>query len=488
MFRTIIEKELKTIIAGPKFVATFAVCSILILLSVFLGIQGYRSAMKSYHAATQLVEQELKEQRSWGHFNTQVFRKPDPMQVFVSGIANDIGRHSNVMSTESIKLTNSTYSDDPIFAVFRFIDFSFITLIVLSLFATLFTYDAINGERERGTLKLTFSHAVPRFKYIFAKFIGSWLGLVIPITIPILLSLLLVILFKIPFTGEHWIKLFILLAVSVLFFTFFIALGIFISAVTKRSAVSFLLLLVTWVVFVLIVPRISVMTAGKLVPVPSIAEIDGQIDGFSKGQWNKFTKDITNIWRERNVAMEGMSTSEKEIYRDEKMWQWMQEEDEIRKAVQVAIDEFSRTLLEDHRNRKAVQERLAFTLSRFSPASAYQLTTMNLAETDIHLKSRYETTLEQYKQAFVDYVEKKQKASGNMGGIRVTFNSETGLDIDVGRNSGSLDFSDMPRFQEIRQSFNEIIAPSIIDFSLLILYCIAALVGAFVVFLRYDVR
>jgi ABC-type transport system involved in multi-copper enzyme maturation permease subunit len=58
------------------------------------------------------------------------------------------------------------------------------------------------------------------------------------------------------------------LAASLLYFTAFIAMGVLVSAITKRSSVSFLLLLVTWVVFVLIIPRIGVMTAARLSAVP----------------------------------------------------------------------------------------------------------------------------------------------------------------------------------------------------------------------------
>jgi len=292
MFTTLIEKELKTIILGPKFIETFAVCSVLILLSIFIGIQEYHTAVKSYEAGTQLVDQEMQEKTSWMGLNSRVFRKPDPMQVFVSGVNNDVGRFSNIRSTETVKLTNSIYSDDPIFAAFRFIDLSFIVQVILSLFAILFTYDAINGERERGTLGLTFSNAVPRFQYILTKFIGSWLGLVVPILIPILIGFLLVIAFGVPLTTDHWARMLIFLGASILYFTFFIALGILSSALTKKSSVSFLLLLVFWVIFVLIVPRVGVMTAGKIVPVPSIAEIDGQIEGFSKSRWDNYMKEL----------------------------------------------------------------------------------------------------------------------------------------------------------------------------------------------------
>jgi len=490
MLHTLIIKELKSILLGPKFVATFAVCSILILLSIFVGIQDYRAAAKQYQAGISLAEQELEEQHSWMVFRTRVVRKPDPMQVFVSGINNDIGRLSGIRSSESIKLSNSIYSDDPIFAVFRFIDLNFIVQIVLSLFAILFTYDAINGERESGTLRLAFANAVPRVKYILSKFIGSWLGLVIPLTIPILLGLLIVILFKVPLTNDHWTKVITFFGVSFLYFTFFIALGLFISSLTKRSAVSFLVLLVIWVTFVLIVPRVGVMAAGKMVQVPSIAEIEGQIDGYSKQRWDRYMDELQNIWQTRNKEMEGMTKEQREAYRDEHMWNWMQETDEARKSIETDINDLSVQLRDNLRARKSVQERLAFTFSRFSPASAYQLAAMNLASTDIQLKTRYEEAMERYRTTLSEYADKKleEEGAGSIGGFNISLSSDSGVKVSTGQGETTLDVSDMPRFQAPSRSFGQVISQTTIDFSLLFLYSIIALAGAFVSFLRYDVR
>ena len=110
------------------------------------------------------------------------------------------------------------------------------------------------------------------------------------------------------------------------------------------------------------------------------------------------------------------------------MWNWMQETDKLRKAVQSDINEMSRKLHEDLRNRKVEQERLALILSRISPASAYQIAAMNLANTDIHVKSRFEAALEDYQIVLSDYSEKKQKESpGSHGGIQIQFDSETGI-------------------------------------------------------------
>lgn len=487
MIKLLVEKELKGILLSPKFVATFAACSLLILLSIFVGIMDYHAIVRQYEAANRLTEQEMQETASWMALNTRAFRKPDPMQVFIAGVNNDIGRLSAINQFTNVKLTNSIYSDDPIYAVFRFIDFTYIVMIVLSLFAILFTYDAINGERETGTLKLIFSKAVPRIQYILAKCVGSWLGLVLPLLIPIMLGFLLVLVFRVPLTGDHWARIFVLLGFSVLYFTFFIVLGLLVSALTRHSAVSFLILLVAWITFVLIIPRTGVMIAGQMMPVASAAETDGQIDGYARARWTKYTEAIANRWRSRNAEMEGLSASEREAYRDEHLWQWLEQEDTERNAVQVDINDFSRKLRDDLRIRKAVQERLAFTLSRLSPASAFMLAAMNLAGTDIALKTRYEDAMQHYRSTFDEFREKKQKESGTSGGIRISFDTDTGFNINTGADV-TLDLGTMPRFEPPQHTLAAGLLPAITDFGLLFIYTIVALAGAFVAFLRYDVR
>ena len=93
MFGTLFEKELKAILLSPKFVATFGVCSLLILLSVFIGIQEHRAAVDQYETAIQLADQEIREATSWWAVNNRVYRRPNPMQIFASGVNNDIGQH-----------------------------------------------------------------------------------------------------------------------------------------------------------------------------------------------------------------------------------------------------------------------------------------------------------------------------------------------------------------------------------------------------------
>ncbi len=487
MLWTLIEKELKNIITGPKFTITFLISAILILMSIWIGVQEYQAAEKQYAAGMQLTQQKTSETSSWIFFSTQIYRKPNPLPIFNAGISNDIGRFSVVRPSESIKVTNSIYADDPIFAIFRYLDLSFIIQIVLSLLVILFTYDAINGERESGTLRLVFSNAVPRFNYILAKFMGSWLGLVIPLLIPFLLSFLLLQIYRIQFSGEQWIRILIFGGVSLLYFTFFIGFGILVSALTRISSESFLILLVCWVTLVLIIPRVGAMFAARIVPVPSLAEIESQIDGFSKDRWNQYMEDMEMQFRDREREMAGMTPEQRQNYNNENMWKWMETGEMERRKVQEDINQASRRLREELRNKKMVQERLIFLLARFSPVSAYHLASMNLTDTDINLKIRFENALEVYHQIISDFVAQKQKESGSMGGIRISVDSEKGFSVQTSRNQGRIDLKDLPQFQMVKTDSGELINRSLIDLGLLIFYLILSVVGGFVAFLRHDV-
>jgi ABC-type transport system involved in multi-copper enzyme maturation permease subunit len=488
MLSTLIVKELRTILQSPKFVATFGVASLLIILSIFVGIQEYRSAMASYEAALQLTDQNMRSQSSWMRLSTRVYRKPDPMQVFVTGTANDIGRTSPISQYEGVKLKQSAYADDPLFALFRSVDFGFVVTVVLSLFAILFTYDAISGEREGGVLQLTFANPVPRGRYILAKIVGSWLGLAIPLVVPVLFGILLVLVYQIPLSTEDWSRLGVLLFMSFLFFTFFVAFGVLVSSLTRHSAVSFLISLMAWVTLVLIVPRAAVMIAGEIVHVPTVAETEGQRDAYAKDAMEKQMQQLLAAWRTRNEETNGMQEGEQEKYRDDHQAKWLDEDQKERQKVEQDIEAYSARLNEDLRNRQSVQERLAMWLARMSPAATFQMAAMKLADTDIEMKARYEDAMRAYRTAFTQYIDRKQKESGDTGGFRITVDSERGVKFSAPREVGSLDLSGLPSFAHPRATLAEIGSELIIDAGILGLVSLLAFAGAWGAFLRYDIR
>lgn len=488
MFSILVKKELRAILQSPKFITTFATSSLLIIFVVLVGISEYKHNLSQYNTGIALGKGTTENSRSWHSVSSLAYREPDPMQIFVSGINNDIGRFSSVNKQKEVKLQNSSYSDDPIFAVFRSIDFSFIITIVISLFAIMFTYNSINGEKEEGTLRLVFSNSISRAQYIGSKMLGSWFGLIVPILIPILISFLLLLIFQIDFKFSDWTRLFLLTIISLLYYTFFIIFGIFISSSTKNSSTSFLILLTFWIITVFIIPRVGAITAAQFIHVPSQAEVDSQLDAFSKDTWNKHINEISEKWRQRNLLMAGMNTQEREMLRDENSWVWMQEDDLIRKEREADIAEYSKKLYEGYRNNKIELRKLALRLSRLSPASAYQLSAMNLASSDIDMKVRYEDAIQIYRDKFLDHAAQMEEKEGGSFGIRINMDSETGISITDGRSENKLDFSELPQFVKPKRSLAKIFEPAIPDLGILVILILVSFGASVLRFSKFDLR
>lgn len=277
MLKDIVKKEIVETITSPKFVFTFLLCAVLILLSVYTGITSYRAEQKEFNAAVALNKKNLESQTSYqtlAGLGTKINRPPQVLSAISSGIDEAIGRVAAVTIAYDPNLVDSKYSSNPVFSVFGALDLTFIVKIVLSLFAILFTYDAIVGEKERGTLKLTLSNKVPRDKLILGKVIGGYISLLIPLIIPLILSMLVLMLFPgIHLTGADWGRLLLMFLIFFLYLSVFFTLGLFVSARTSKSSTSFLVLLFIWVVFVTIIPKVSVLAASQIKPIPSVHEI-----------------------------------------------------------------------------------------------------------------------------------------------------------------------------------------------------------------------
>lgn len=477
MFGVLVNKELKAILLSPRFVGTFLVGAVLILLSVYIGIQEYGAAVDHARTSQQLSDQRLREATSWTAASTRAYRTPDPMMVFVSGLAFDIGRWSEVTTRTGVRLRHSLYSDEPIYAVFRFVDFTLIVTVVMSLFALLFTYDGVSGERENGTLKLVFSHPVQRAKYILAKGTGAWLGLMAALSIPTVLAILLVVVFDVPFAAVDWLRLLLLLGLSGLFCGCFVMIGLLISSLTRNSSVSFLSGLMIWVVLTLIIPRLGVMGAGQMTSVPTIAELQGQREAFAHDRWDKFTQEGISRW-----------TASADSLGEEALMARIQEEDSLRRQVEKEISDYESQIYADLRRKSERRERLALSLARLSPVSAFQLGAMSVAGTDLTMKSRFEDVMDSYRAQFTSYVDQQQSANPGSGGIRIEFNSETGMKIDNPRDAGALDVSGIPQYSAPQYSLASAGGSLAIDFAVLSLVLLGCLFGSVTAFNRYDVR
>ncbi len=222
MLKVLIEKEIRDIIGSTKFAVIFGACAVLVLVSFYVGARTYQANQSQYEAAKAENLRQFEGLTDW--FSVQqyrVFLPPQPLAALVSGVSNDIGRTTEIWGRGELSAQDSKFGDEPIYAVFRFLDLEFMFQIVLSLFAVLLGYDAISGEKERGTLKLSFANSVPHYKYILGKIIGSLAALAVPLLVALSIGCLILPVLGVPLSGDDWMRLALVIATGLLYFAAF---------------------------------------------------------------------------------------------------------------------------------------------------------------------------------------------------------------------------------------------------------------------------
>ena len=118
--------------------------------------------------------------------------------------------------------------------------------------------------------------------------------------------------------------------------------------------------------------------------------------------------------------------------------------------------------------------RLAVNLSRISPASALTFSTMSLARTGLDEHERFLASIRAFKPVWTKWANAKFMRTLNLGG---TAAPETKLVLD-----------DMPQHTFEAELIGPSIARTLPDFGLMVVLIIVFFAGAYVSFLKYDVR
>jgi len=474
MLKILLEKELREIIYSTKFAITFGVAAVLLLLSFYVGIRNYQESIREFEAAKTTNSTNIASLTDWRSVQHRVFRKPQPLQVLVNGVTNDVGRTTDMRASGELNLINSRFSADPLFAVFRFLDLNFVVIIVFSLFAILFGYDAINGEKEAGTLKLVFANKVSRASFILSKLLGSLIALGVPLLIPLLVGCLMLLGFGIPMSGAEWTRLFLLLAAGLLCFGVFLTLSIMISSLVARSSVSFLLSLVVWIFSVLIIPKGSVVLASQIISAPNMDAIESQKRKFSADQMQRRMQATQNYFSSRSMSMDTGFVSAMGAFQDS-----------LQKAYEKERLDFYGRLNEDWRNKKDWQGQWAFGLSRISPTAIFQIAAMNLAGTDVEMKYRYQAELNRYQEGYAKFLQSKIGTTADF--IRVVIRRYSN-DQSEEEKPKPLNPVEVPDFIDQPRDLGGTVAASLLDIGLLVILNALFFGGAFFAFLKFDLR
>jgi len=495
MLKTIIAKEFLNNILNLRFMIGLVLCIIVTVACIMILAHDYRQEMKDYNTRMNLQDEILDNyakadrHRLLGMLRPQ--KPPERFRLLIIGIPGneDLG----------------FFDYNPLPILFPPLDFLYIVTIIMSLLAMLFSYDAIAGERQSGTLRLVISNSISRTNILFGKFIGGTASLIIPF----ILSLLVGVLFisvnpAIQWDSSAWVELALLTAVSITFITLFYLLGLMVSTFSRYSSTSILNCLFLWVLLILVIPNVCPYISAQLCRIPSIKQTnrrDREIEIHSIEVAREYMKESVKEFKLKYGALFSEFESMKcggigsffVFGRDfdpkyRKAAQQRAEADpefkammgafreEVEKARQelIRIREESDELWEDLNRKAALQTKLAKNLACISPFANFVYVARDLTGTGLRSLEYLEQTKDEYKRQVGSYADEK-------------INDARKKNPELEEES-FLDVSDRPRFVFKEEALKDKLSEVLPYWGILVLFNVVFFAAAFAGFMRYDVR
>lgn len=183
-------------------------------------------------------------------------------------------------NSEAEELGNNLYLFLQLFTVSDGTLPSFITFVGFlgPLFGIALGFDAINSERNRGTLSRLMSQPIPRDDVINAKFVASLLlNVVLFFSLGFIVMGLGILLLGIPPTVEEFLRIFYFLVVCIVYIAFWLNLGVLFSVVFKNAATSALSSIAIWLFFQIFYGMIIQLLSRPILNPETITDISDAI-------------------------------------------------------------------------------------------------------------------------------------------------------------------------------------------------------------------
>ena len=291
MLITLIRRELLDNLMTFRFAAAMFITLLLVVANTAVLIKDYEQRLASYNTAAKTHRQQLRETKTYSAGGIVVDRPPNPLSIFNVGLDKRLGNqiwiyHAFVPTLWDAKMSGS---DNPFLNIFNTIDIVFIFEVVLSLMALIFAYDALAGERERGTLRLVLTHPVSRGNILIAKYIGAMLCLLMPLILSLLLSLILLTTTASFSLGTpDFLRIGGIVLASLAYLSVFYLIGLLISAAVHRTSTALMISLFVWVFLVLVCPNMILAVTDSSEPPQTRIE-----SAFShiKQLWGEFDRE-----------------------------------------------------------------------------------------------------------------------------------------------------------------------------------------------------
>ena len=345
---------------------------------------------------------------------------------------------------------------------FTELDWTFIIGLVMSFMAILFTYDAISGERETGTLSLLMANSVSRATVLLGKFMGAFLTISIPLFIGILLNLMVLNASRlVSLSGGEWARVGIIFVISIIYISIFLWLGLFISCQFSNSSSSLLTLLLIWIVLVVLIPNTMGVLASSFQQVPSRSEIS-RIKKAKEDEIDNRHKEGDKLYRT------GSPSDQPPKIEVLGMWaNYLNEHADAKSRIEG-----------EHLNKQFAQIEFTQQITRLSPAAIYKYALESLAGTGFTRHKRFVQQARRYRQQFMDFIKSEDRGDNESHHVYL---------VKEGLSQKPVAFDSIPKFSD-ELTVGITFKGAVVDLMLLISLTLLLFMAAVLAFLRSDVK
>ncbi|RMG45868.1 MAG: hypothetical protein D6723_17800 [Acidobacteria bacterium] len=477
MLRELIRKEMLQGILSFKFVVILVTSVVLILLAFLAGMSRYRMEVRAYLEGQAANREQMESATDWadlGRMGLYVFRRPEFLALF-SGSSTPATQSAYISIDASPRFEGDTPLIGSLPLLLGRLDFLAVVEVALSLFALLFAYDAICGEKEAGTLRMILAHPVSRAQVILGKMLGRYVILSVPLAMAFLMGLLVVVSSsKVALDGEIGARILLVFLFSLVYLLAFYLLGLVLSGLSAHSSISLILCLFAWIWLTFVTPRLGTAVAARFRPAPAYAQLQAQRIQLSRQRMLEETRETVLLysqWQQQWALTDEAARLQAQLEFQRKLGA-------LRRRLR---DKYQRQFLklwEDYQRRLEAQASLAAALARPSPSAAYRLLMAELTHTGQTDQAAFMTAVLNYHRRFRQVVEDMiEQTHSEMAFLSAEGNPLSGRKPDLRR---------LPRF--VYSAAQNSGRWPWIDIAVLILDVLVLFTIAYVVFLRYDPR
>lgn len=520
MIQTIIKREFLDNILSFKFIACVLVAIVITSICMAVQSRDYRDRLKNYDAGVASANEKLTAVPAYSCLTVEVYKRPSPLSIFVSGIERKAGSHVTITHMDiPASLKGEAVKNELADIVSQF-DFSSVIVIVFTILAILLSYNAVTGEKEDGILSLVLSNSVPRHRLLLGKYLGGLISLAVPLALCFILGIFIVYFSKgADVDGKFLSTMAWFYVLALLYLSCILLIGIFVSARTRSPFSSLIVLLGFYIIFTFLVPLgVRSYADRKILREATFLEnnVYGLIDGKMKKMEAMNTENRLDppSWMLFDYSSQGFVLSRINPKR------LLDNYAKTSSLSQGLSEDYAKKIYEFKRKDQQTEERIRNIQNRilaFVPSSSFERISELTAATGEDSLNRFLHNVARYWDQYVGYLSEKdafglkyffpgpekltpyeedmiRKISADRAGL-ISVGSHVdyrGKYLDEAMNYKPripfLNLDDMPRFIDSGQTLLEKMKASFINIFVLVLYNLGFFVLAHFSFNAYDPR